>query len=310
MISTSIKVSIITPVYNSGAHLVAFVDSVLCQSMSEFELILVDDGSTDNSARIIQSYISRDRRVKLLHQQHSGAGAARNLGMSVAKGRYLIFLDSDDIIEKSLLELMYGAAIADKSEVVICGYAKFDNITNRKECVYNSEPGVFYGNELVPTLFQRTNPAPWNKLISLELIEREDIKFQNLKSCNDIYFIFSILLSAQKITFLKDCLLNYRTNVTSNITSIRGEHAVNLVFALNKVREKLLLQNKYQLYRKTFLTAVASSSLYEMRHISKNQIRLKFGVILFKTFGIKIVFYLLSSLLKKIILVSARSVKV
>lgn len=112
------KVSVVIPVYNVEKYLEECVDSVLNQSFSDYEIILVDDGSTDNGGKICDEYALENNRVTVIHQKNAGLSAARNTGLANAKGEYIYFLDSDDYIEKHSLEHLYNIAIKDNSDVV------------------------------------------------------------------------------------------------------------------------------------------------------------------------------------------------
>ena len=102
----SVLLSVVSPVYNGSAYLTPFLESVLHQTFSDFELIMVDDGSTDDSVQIIQTYQEKDARIHLIRQNHQGAGSARNVGLSQAKGQYIIFLDSDDWFNEDFFKIM------------------------------------------------------------------------------------------------------------------------------------------------------------------------------------------------------------
>lgn len=125
------KVSVIMPVYNVENYLRQCLDSVINQTLREIEIICVDDGSSDNSLKILLEYAAKDKRITVIKQNNLYAGVARNAGIAVAKGEYLSFLDSDDFFELNMLEEAYKAIKKEKSEIVFYLYTAYDNDTQQ-----------------------------------------------------------------------------------------------------------------------------------------------------------------------------------
>lgn len=228
------KVSIVVPVYNVEPYLEECLNSIIKQTLKEIEIICVDDGSTDNSLKILQEYAKKDKRFTIITQKNLYAGVARNAGLSVAKGEYLSFLDSDDFFEPKMLEKMYKKAIKEKADICVC---EFDIFIDGK-CVSNMHRGInkkyINGNSTfkpddIKYLYSFTNPAAWNKLYQHDLLKMYNLRFQNLFSCNDIEFTFSALSMSSKITVVPEILLHYRQSDTS-ITSKRGAKAINILY--------------------------------------------------------------------------------
>ena len=115
------EISIIVPVYKVEKYLKKCVDSILAQTFTDFELILVDDGSPDDSGKICEEYAEKDARVRVLHKENGGLSSARNAGIEVAKGKYLGFIDSDDYIAEDMYELLYNTIIKEDADLSICG---------------------------------------------------------------------------------------------------------------------------------------------------------------------------------------------
>ena len=147
--------SVIVPIYNVEKYLSRCIDSVLSQTFADFELILVDDGSPDNCPEICDKYAQKDHRIKVVHKENAGLGMARNLGVEVATGDFICFIDSDDFIEEECLNAMYSAAEENKVDLVICDYYKYfengqkDHIAiipffekNNSKCSVTSMPGA------------------------------------------------------------------------------------------------------------------------------------------------------------------------
>lgn len=119
-----VKVSIIVPVYNASEHLQTTLDAILSQTLKEIQIILVNDGSIDESGKICDYYASKDVRITCIHKKNGGVSAARNDGIRVAEGEYLMFCDADDVPDKKQAELLYEKAIKEEADVVLCGFFK------------------------------------------------------------------------------------------------------------------------------------------------------------------------------------------
>src|SRR5574344_1801991 len=126
--SDEILVSLIIPVYNTGEYLVECLDSCIRQTLSNIEIICVDDGSTDDSLKILNEYAKKDNRVRVFAQKNSGQSVARNKGMKLAEGKYIAFLDSDDSLNRCMLENLYNQANADNADITMCSI----NVVNEK----------------------------------------------------------------------------------------------------------------------------------------------------------------------------------
>ena len=128
-----IKVSVIIPVYNVEDYLAQCIDSIVCQTLKEIEIICVDDGSTDKSYEILQEYEKKDNRIKLLQQKNAGAGIARNKGMKIAQGKYLAIVDSDDFFELDMLEKAYVQCEKDNADICVFRSDKYDTQNQKYE---------------------------------------------------------------------------------------------------------------------------------------------------------------------------------
>lgn len=214
---SQIKVSVIIPCYNVEKYLRECLDSVVNQTLKEIEIICVDDGSTDSTPQILEEYAAKDSRFTILHQKNQFAGVARNNGMKIARGKYLCFLDSDDVFDLKMLEKAFKRAEKYAAEIVLWGAYVFKNTLS--DAV--QEPGVlnfskippknvFSADECCSEIFQLGWGVPWNKLFLTSFVRKNHLKFQKLRTSNDIFFVYSALVSAQKISALKEALLYYR----------------------------------------------------------------------------------------------------
>ena len=187
-LSMTIKISVIMPVYNVAAYLHQSINSVLNQTMKDFELICVNDGSTDDSSKILEEYADKDHRIKIISQKNSGAGYSRNVGIKHAQGEYLFFMDSDDWIDENFLQNTYSSAISVNADVVETTtsyncYAEGKKILfhkkNAKGFVAN---GMFFRRDVV-----------WDKLFKRDFVDAHQITFPNGLSHNDAYFLLQSL---------------------------------------------------------------------------------------------------------------------
>lgn len=168
------KVSVIMAAYNAEKYISRALDSILAQTMNDFELIVVDDGSTDTTADIVDAYATRDTRVRVIHQDNGGVAKARQAGIDFASGEYTIHMDSDDWADSEMLQDMYDAAIANSADILICDY--YETFPDRE--VYNTQR--LDPADRVSVFGQMLNNlagALWNKLIRRELYAQYGVRF-------------------------------------------------------------------------------------------------------------------------------------
>ncbi|MFR8734737.1 MAG: glycosyltransferase family 2 protein, partial [Clostridium perfringens] len=164
-----IKISIVMPVYNVALYLREMLDSILNQTIDgNFQLIIINDGSTDESKKIIEEYKSKFNNLLYLEQENKGVSVARNLGIRYIEGKYTIFLDSDDYIEKDMFKLMYDKAEEESADTVICGYKKVYDYKNKYEEEYlfkNIKDKVYNNLEVCERMLSmEIEGFTWNKL--------------------------------------------------------------------------------------------------------------------------------------------------
>lgn len=263
------KVSVIIPVYNVEEYLRQCLDSVINQTLKEIEIICVDDGSTDSSLEILKEYAAKDHRITLITQQNLHAGVARNAGLTVAKGEYLSFLDSDDFFELNMLEETYNKAIKDNSDIVIFNFYNYDNISKTEKTSYAYDKkflNTFSPKKFKDYIYFISTPAPWNKIFKSSLIKNESLKFENLQSCNDITFVNSALSFATNISVVNKYFVHYRNNLTSNISANRVSMPINILLAFSKLKYNLLKKNVYNLFEQNFKTQLIIRAISEVKY--------------------------------------------
>lgn len=204
--SSDRSIAIIIPVYNTAPYLRRCLDSVLSQSFTRFEVILVDDGSTDNSGEICEEYAQKDSRIKVIHQANSGQSAARNVGidgiLDNSESEWCTFIDSDDKIHPRYLELLYHAAVENGCAVSGCNYLKAYEDTDYP-AMKSEEPLVitaeaFYCDRTVSAI------SPWCKLIKKELLR--DIRFPELEYHEDEFVTYRLIFPAGRIAYIDEPL--------------------------------------------------------------------------------------------------------
>lgn len=198
------KISIIIPCYNSQKYLNRCVDSVLNQTYKNFELILVDDGSTDNTNEILKAYAKKDQRVVHLTKANSGVGATRNFGIKHATGDYIQFLDSDDDMKPNMLERMMQTSKKTNADIVVCQFEHCCFKQFLKPGTYNMKREKDFENFYLD--FFSFN-VPWNKLFKREVIT--EMYDENLKIFEDGLFVLQNLKNVKKLVVIGDVLHNY-----------------------------------------------------------------------------------------------------
>ena len=269
------KVSVIIPVYNVEKYLHQCLDSVVNQTLREIEIICVDDGSTDNSMEILKEYAKRDNRITVLSQKNLHAGVARNAGLTVARGEYLSFLDSDDFFESNMLEKLYKKAVKGKSDIIVFNYNLYDDKEKRykEHEEYNDKyikTSPFSPEQYADELFFIAPPNPWTKLFKHELIAKNNIKFENCISCNDITFVDTALSCSNKIIVTNDIFAHYRINSNTQISKNRELHATCILYAFEKLRNNLTKLKLYDKYKNVYARQALVRFYGEVCNASQN----------------------------------------
>lgn len=245
-------VSVIVPVYNVELYLRECINSLIKQSIANFEMIFVDDGSTDCSFQILKEYEALDSRITVMSQKNQYAGIARNTGMAKARGTYLLFLDPDDFFSPTLLEELVGEAEKTKADIVLCDGYYYDNIKRtysparlllQRYNIPSARPFSYRDNP--DKILHISIDCPWNKLFKRAFIEAHSLQFQGLRSANDVYFVDSALLLADRISIVDKKLVNYRTNVHTSLQATRDKEPLNFYQALTAVRERMKVEDRY-----------------------------------------------------------------
>ena len=272
-----IKASVILPVYNVEDYLEECLDCILNQTLKEIEVICVDDGSSDRSLEILINYAQKDERIIVLTQKNKGAGAARNYGLSIAKGKYLSFLDSDDVCDLSLLEKSVERAEEKSADIVIYKVSQFklDSNNEKEFCkwAYHSEnfsQEVFTYKDSPKKIFNSFQNWAWNKLFRRDFIEKNGIKFQEIKRTNDLLFTCTALICAKRITLLDEMLYFYRVGMTNNCQATNYKAPLDFYYAFLALKDFLIAKGIYEDVEESFVNHALGGCLYNLRSIKNN----------------------------------------
>ena len=283
-------VSVVIPVYNIAPHLCRCLDSVLGQSLSELEIICVDDGSTDESPAILEKYAAEDPRMTVLTQANGGPGAARNTGAERASGRYVIFLDSDDWFELDFLERMVARAEETGADVTICRGVEFDTQTGHElpsrwmlKTTYLPAKLVFSPNDIAQHLFQFTYGMAWDKLYRREFLDQTGIRFPQLYNSEDLAFVFPTLLSAGRIAVLDQVLIHHRVNRLTSVSNTREAQPQAPYDAFGIVKAYLEEQGMMTQYEKSFLNWAMEFLVWHVSNMTDGPVRRRYFQILRQT---------------------------
>lgn len=248
-------VSVVVPVYNTERFLPKCIESLINQTLKNVEFFFVDDGSTDRSSEIIETYQKQDSRIHLIRQENLNAGAARNNGLEKATGKYIIFLDADDYFEPDMLKLAFQCAEKNRAQITVFGYY---NLSDTDHSVIKAKhgalpKGVFSLEKAGERIFDFYIAAPWNKLFLRSFIVENDLRFQTIRRSNDTYFTHMAAFLADRIVYFPKRLVYYRVN---NINSLQGnpnKDRSSIIVCKKAIKTKLKeLGIFYGVYKKAY----------------------------------------------------------
>ena len=263
-------ISVIIPVYNVEKYLRECLDSVLAQTYKNLEIILIDDGSSDNSGQICDEYAAKDSRIKVIHQVNQGVSAARNAGLKAARGQYIGFVDSDDYIKPDMYEYLYQLISKDNADVAMCNFYKGSFRTSSKDILDNYKLQKLLNIFDVPSWI-----FLWNKLYKSTLIQ--GISFRSdMTYGEDSFFVFEIAKQNGLLAIGQEIKYFYRNNPTScsrNFTKLhlKSFTAVDMMvsFAAQHNLHKLYLQTRTQNLRSasSWLALIALSETPDLQSV-------------------------------------------
>lgn len=208
------KISVIIPVFNSSLYLEKCLSTIVNQTLKDIEIILIDDGSTDNSLNIIKDYAEKYNNIKYKSKKNEGQAIARNLGIKMASGEFITFIDSDDYIELNMLEKLYNMAKLENSDIVLCDYIEeYSDKNIEKKSLYIESDDISKSYILCVA-------GPCSKIINSDIFKENNIKFLEGNIYEDLAIIPTLALYSSKISYCKEILYHYviRQNSTMNQT--------------------------------------------------------------------------------------------
>lgn len=267
-------VSVIIAAYNCDKYINQCIDSLLNQSFKNFEIIVVDDGSTDRTYSILNEYKTKNKNLYIYRQKNKYAGVARNNGLSRAKGEYVLFLDADDFFEPNMLMLAYQRAKSVDADIVVFKGREYNDVTKEfKNCRFPLSPELFPNKAVISAgefgekLFQANSCIAWNKLISKKFIDRVGVKFSSTKSSNDTVFIYTLLSLAKRITLVNEILVNYRTGNPNSLQRSKAKSWECICIAFFQLKKKLIETGQYESQKRTFINKALQANLYYLSTI-------------------------------------------
>lgn len=235
------KVSIVVPIYNVEKYLNKCVDSLLNQTLQDIEIILVDDGSTDNSGSMAKNFAEKNpNKVKYYRKENGGLSDARNYGISYATGEYIAFLDSDDYIEKNAYEEMYNKAIEENSDYVECDFIwEYPNKSKIDKQEY------YFGKQ---EMMINVRVVAWNKLIKRELITTNNILFPKGLRYEDVEFTYKLIPYLNKTSYIDKPFIHYvqRENSIANNQNDRNIEIFTVLDNVVQYYKENKLYNEYE----------------------------------------------------------------
>lgn len=267
-------ISIIIPIYNVEKYLERCLESVICQTYRNLEIILINDGSTDNSSKICDKYAKKDHRIIVIHKENGGVSSARNRGIELAKGEYIGFVDSDDYIEPNMYEELYNEAVISDADIVMANYIVKTGKNEKKHFVDKGKDVLnkekFYDN-LLDNYFQGYLPT---KLFNRRIIfSKNELILLNdtINIYEDLLFLANIAKNGNKFVFINKYLYNYCIRLDSAYNRYRSNYNSKQLSVLNAMDEMLKIAQQEAVqtvlkYKKAYL-AVALQ-LLEQYYIS------------------------------------------
>lgn len=240
------KVTIILTVYNMESCLAETMESVLAQTYRDIEVVCIDDGSTDRSLALLERYAAEDGRVTVYTQDNAGPANARNRGLDLATGEYLMLLDPDDLYSADMVESLLVRARQTKADIVVCRSAEYDHRTRQvKSASWTAQVeqipfrDPFSYTDMCDYIFTAFVGWPWDKLYRRSFLESHQLRFPSLYNSEDLYFVFLSLVMAERISFYDSVFIRHRTNRMGSVSNSREANPTEFYEAICMLKQEL-----------------------------------------------------------------------
>ncbi len=229
-----VKVSIVIPVYNVQRYLRECLDSVVSQTLKDIEIICVDDGSNDNSGKILDEYAGKDERIKVIHKKNTGYGHSMNVGFDATTGEYIGIVESDDYADKRMFETLYNIACNNDLDVVKSGFYYYytDPVRNEKVEIVSKImdkkticPSTDFKSKMEMVEFYNIKPTIWSAIYKRSFIKENNIRFLETPgaSYQDAGFSFKVMATAKRVQLIREAFLHYRQDNSESSVNSKGK---------------------------------------------------------------------------------------
>lgn len=269
------KISVIIPVYNAERYVGKCIESVLGQNYSNLEVIVVNDGSSDNSAEKIKPYLSR---IVYIEQKNAGGSAARNAGLRVATGEYVFFLDADDLLLNGSLKKMVVSIEEEDADICIGGYTEIDENGKKTKDVCAFSQKEYYSQEAMPILYT-IYPNPSTKLFRMSIIRGNNLSFAKLPIAQDLNFYFKYLLCSKNAIGINDQIYAYRMT-NGSISRTYDDRVLGIIDAFEDVRKFAADKNLAKFYDQHLQNVELmhlAFQMYKLRYMKRGEKRVVFS---------------------------------
>ena len=276
-------ISVIVPIYNVEKYLHKCIDSIIKQTLKDIEIILVNDGSTDNSEKIIDEYAQKDNRIIAIHKENGGQSSARNMGLDIAKGKYIGFIDSDDWADLDMYQNMYNEITNTDSDICVCARKSYSN-DYKLEYTLDIDNEIFDFNiykkqdYITNRLLYKHTVSSCNKIYSADLIKENNIRFKDVSyvGSEDAFFNYCFILISNKICTINQSYYNNLGRVGSTVRSYNQGYMTrtsNLVKSMDEYSQNIKQENLAKEIIPIFLLFFFQWNISRLKLYSKERYR-------------------------------------